>query len=193
MKKVLFLAIVAILFGCKSNEPATFKLDPNAMISIKPATGAWGVKSTILAKSTVIHLSALEIVKQTTEISSIDTIGGIWARSFAKEQRDTSSTPKLLMWATDVISFDGNLQTGFLGNFLQAKDVVFVSYSLSTPQLRDTIAYIPNATLRAAEIIIKQAYIDKNIELMYSTFNTAYSFIPITGAEWRSLKANNQQ
>lgn len=193
MKKLfLLLAIAAIVVSCKTDEPTEFKIKDTDMISIKPAASAKSVA--MKAKSVDDHLSALEIVKQTTEISLIMHGGsyeGIKAgRSFASEQRDTVSTPpKLLMWATDVIDLNGNLQVG-VGGFVDATDVVLVHYELDTPALRDTIAYIPNSILRTAEIAIRAAYEAKDIEACYTLFNTAYTFIPITGYEWRELKAN---
>jgi hypothetical protein len=151
------------------------------MINIKPVAGTkLKVKS---LNDTVAHLTALEIVKQTTIISTPQ-----FGRSFIADQRDTvSTTPKLLMWATDVISLDGNLQT----DWIQTYDVVFVHYSTSSSDpnnVIDTIAYIPNSVLRNAEIAIKAAYEAKDIEACYTLFNTAYTFTPITGAEWRELK-----
>jgi len=195
MKKLfLFLAIAAVLASCKTDEPKVFQIKATDMISIKPATSA--MRAAMRAKSTTGHLSALEIVKKTTEISLImhgGTYEGVKAgRSFASEQRDTiSEMPKLLMWATDVITLDGQLQVG-VGGFIDATDVVFVNYNLSTPKMRDTIAYISNASLRAAETAIRAAYVVKDMEACYAIFNAAYTFVPITGAEWRTLKANNQ-
>ena len=55
-----------------------------------------------------------------------------------------------------------------------------------------SIAYIPNATLRTAETAIRAAYEAKDIEACYTAFNTAYTFTPITGAEWRALKSAGQ-
>jgi hypothetical protein len=182
MKKLFYLLIAVLLIACKGDEPQAFVIKDTDMISIRPAQGtAMKVKRT-----EPTHLSALEIVRQTTIISYIwaDTNKPV-GRSFASEQRDTvSATPKLLMWATDVIMLDGTLQT----DFITATDVVLVHYEDKTPSIRDTIAYIPNATLRAAETAIRAAYEAKNIEACYTAFNTAYTFTPITGAEWRALK-----
>lgn len=196
MKKLIIIALVAIAFAsCEKDEQSAFKVKATDKISIKAAASV--AKSPMQKVSSVYtHLSALEIVKKTTEISLImhgGTYEGIkGGRSFASEQRDTiSATPKLLMWATDVISLDGALGVGN-GGFIDATDVVFVHYNLSTPTLRDTIAYIPNSVLRAAEIGIKAAYEAKNIENCYTLFNEAYTFIPVTGAEWRTLKAAGQ-
>lgn len=185
MKKLLFLAIISLLWSCKATDEPTvkkeFKISATDMISIRPAAGT---KMKVKAENST-HLSALDIVKQ-TDIISLGTYGG---RSFINDQRDTvSSTPKLLMWATDVISLEGNLQT----TFVEAKDVIFARYTLPNWQGLDTIAYIPNATLRTAEIAIKSAYVAKDIDACYKLFNEAYTFTPITGAEWRALKANGQ-
>ena len=200
MKKILFLALVAILFGCKSkdNEPAKpFSIKATDMISIKPASGV-KLKVKSQSDSTIvdtIHLSALEIVKQSLGISFIHVAdNSVWSRTFIKAQRDTiSTTPKLLMWATDVIGADDALQIAgtLIPDWIEATDVVF--QRVLQAGVRDTIAYIPNSTLRTAETSIRTAYANKDIETCYSIFNSAYTFIPITGAEWRVLKAKNQQ
>jgi hypothetical protein len=129
-------------------------------------------------------------VKQTTEISFIwADINKPVGRSFASEQRDTVSVPpKLLMWATDVIMLDGALQT----DFITAIDVVLVHYDQDNFTGKDTIAYIPNSVLRTAETAIRAAYAAQDIEACYTVFNEAYTFTPITGAEWRALKAINE-
>jgi len=193
MKHLFYFLFAALLFAGCEKEPVTkeFKIKDTDMISIKPAQSAYSAP--LKTKATEAHLSALEIVKQTTEISLLDSVGVVYGRSFAPEQRDTiSNPPKLLMWATDVISFDGNLQVGFLGNWIEAIDVVFVHYLDETPNLRDTIAYIPNSVLRTTETAIRAAYEAQDIDECYRLFNDAYTFTPITGAEWRALKANNQ-
>lgn len=195
MKKLIIIALVAIAFAsCEKDETKSFKINATDKISIKPSTSV--AKYPMQKVSSVYtHLSALDIVKQTTEISFVyGTTNLVAARSFASEQRDiTSETPKLLMWATDVISLDGKLQNDFESNFLQARDVVLVHYDNSNVNLRDTIAYVKNSTLRDAEALIVSAYNDKNIDACYSAFNTAYTFIPVTGAEWRALKAQGLQ
>lgn len=187
MKKVLIFTLTLFLISCE-NE-AVFKLDPNAKIYIKPAENGW-VNEAQKVKSNSEHLSALEIVKQATIISTPD-----FERSFIAEQRDSLSTPpKLLMWATDVLTESGLLQTkdntGYVG-FIDTKDVVFVRYSTHSWEpnnVIDTIAYIPNSTLRAAETAIRAAFEAKDIDECYRVFNEAYTFRPITGAEWRALK-----
>lgn len=183
MKKLFYLLIAVVLIACKTDEPQAFVIKDTDMISIRPAASAANAPQKV--KADEAHLSALEIVKQTSAIQY--KYSGIKVeRSFNKTQRDTvSTTPKLLMWATDVITLDGQLQP----EFIEATDVLFVTYeSIFSSTPKDTIAYIPNATLRAAETAIRAAYEDKDIEACYTAFNTAYTFTPITGAEWRALK-----
>lgn len=195
MKKLLYLLVLALIFvGCEK-EPDTkkpFQIQATDMISIKPAILAqhapMRVKSDTILQEPV-HLSALEIVKQTSEMSLRLSWGVYGGRGFIPEQRDTvSNPPKLLMWATDVIRLDGEIET----DFIEATDVVFVHYLDETPNLRDTIAYIPNSVLRAAETAIRAAYEDQDIEECYRLFNDAYTFLPITGEEWRALKLQEQ-
>lgn len=190
MKKTIFLlAIAAIVASCEPNEPKAFSIKDTDMISIRPAASA--ASAPMKVKASEAHLSALEIVKQADGIFTPD-----FERSFIKEQRDTVSTPpKLLMWATDVITLDGTLQTkdntGWVA-WIDTKDVVIIRYTLPNWQGIDTIAYIPNSVLRTAETAIRAAYEAKDIEECYRLFNEAYTFTPITGAEWRALKANGQ-
>lgn len=64
MKKILFLLLAVALFvNCdpKDVPDVKGKLDPNAMILIRPAAG-------VKLKSTVPGLTALEIVEQTVNI-----------------------------------------------------------------------------------------------------------------------------
>lgn len=188
MKQLIITAIICLLVACKADEPKAFQIKDTDMISIKPASTAMSSKQAVKSSS---HLTALEIVKQTVEIRT-----PLFGRSFATEQRDTVSTPpKLLMWATDVITLDGQLQT----DWITATDVVFVKYDSqyigydpSTFSHCDTIAYIPNSVLRIAETAIRSAYSAKDIDACYTLFNNAYTFTPITGAEWRQLKAAGQ-
>ena len=188
MKKTIFLlAIAAIVASCEPNEPKAFSIKDTDMISIRPVASAANAPQKVKADDA--HLSALEIVKQASSIQYRHN-GIKWERSFNESQRDTVSTPpKLLMWATDVITLDGDLQA----EFIEATDVLFVTFeTIFSSAPKDTVAYIPNSVLRAAETSIRAAYEAKDIDECYRLFNEAYTFTPITGAEWRALKANGQ-
>jgi len=188
MKKLFYLLIAVLLIACKGDEPKVFQIDPLATVNIKPAAGTvMKVKSNV----NVEHLTALEIVKQTT-IIQYNFKGDRWERGFESNQRDTISTvPMLKMYGLDIINQEGN----YVPDFIESIDCILIKFDTHAPYgaPRDTIAYIPNATLRAAELIIKQAYEAKNEELILNTFNTAFTFIPISGAEYREFKKNNLQ
>ena len=181
MKKLIYLLLSVALFACTDNIYQSGKT-----INIRPAQGAWNAGAQ-KAKATTGHLSALEIVKQADIMRLIigTSVGDV---GFAS--KDTI-TPCLKRYGTDIISSDGKL----VPDFLEATDCVIERfYDSGTPKFRrDTIAYIPNSVIRAAEIEIKAAYDKKEYDTVYRLFETAFTFQPITGAEWRELKKLNQQ
>lgn len=191
MKKLIYLFLLVGLLACSSNDPKVFKLDSNAMVSIKPAVGAWN-SNYARVKSDIAHLSALEIVEQATNLSAYNIpLSGNQAIGwgFAESQRDTI-TPALKMWGTGIISQNGD----YVPDFIEANDCVIQRVISDYPNpMMDTIAYLPNSVLRAAEIQIKAAFASKDNATVYQIFNTAFTFTPITGSEWRALKANNQE
>lgn len=172
------------MVGCEPNdEPVTeFRLSPDVTIRLIPASSTKSVTRSAT-------LSDLEIVQQADGISFIWN-NEILGRGFADYQRSLNTTPPFLsMLPIDVVI----PETGELNpHFIEAADVIL--YSLYDNDLkRDTIGYIPNATIRQAEQAIKTAYTGENDTAVYALFMTAYKFIPITGEEWRELKdANNQ-
>lgn len=188
MKKLLFLLSVIVLFGC---EKETFKLAPDAMISIRPAVGAWKspIQKVKADEPTYQHLSAMEIVKQSMGISfQNEPIWGTQAvdRGFSESQRDTVSNPPCLkMYGADIIKANGNYDP----SFIEATDCVLLR---TVNNQRDTVGYIPNSVLRAAEIEINAAFSAKDNEAVYRVFNEAFTFLPVTGEEWRALKANSE-
>lgn len=186
MKKFIFLLFAAVLLASCHDEPA-MRLNPEAMISIKPDPKGWN--NTMSLKSAE-HLSALEIVYQTTGMrfkndGMFSSLGAF--RGFADAQRDTSaSNPCLKMWGTDIINGEGE----YTPEFIEGYDVILEHWanSGSTLSKRDTIGYIPNAVLRAAEDSIRIALQNQDTAAVYRIFNDAFTFRPITGAEWLELK-----
>ncbi len=192
MKKLTLLTMLfaLLLVACNSkDEPKKpFQLDPNATINIKPDMRGWNKAPQRVATENPKHLSPLEIVKRTIilawkneELSGKRTI----TRGFAKHQRDTLSNPPMLkMYGTDIIDQDGNYATGFING----KDFILTADDAMT----DTIGYIPNSVIKNARGKIKQAYDNGNNEEVYRLFNEAFTFLPVTGAEWRELKKQEQ-
>lgn len=184
MKKIILLFLISLcMCACsKDDAPDKGKLDSNATINLRPAPGT-------KAEGDNTHLSALEIVKQTTDMH-FQYSSRIWGRGFAPAQRDTI-TPMLKMWGTDIIAQDGTLTP----DFIESTNCVLVRiFNLDKPnQVIDTIAYIPNSVLRDAETKVKDAFSKSDFTTCYQLFNTAFTFIPITGPEWRALQAKGQQ
>lgn len=200
MKKNLLFLFLALLTlaGCRKSSPA---LDGNSKIPIRPAKGV-----ALRSADNPEHLSAIEIVKQTVNLKMMTyRIGAedhgyinkefvVSGMGFAPEQRDYNpEDPKLLMYAFYVI--DDQYNNRLRREFLDAEDVVLERIlDEHTPQERlDTIAYIPNKLLRKAAEDITNAYNRGDFDTVYKLFNDVYRFIPITGKEWRELKAKGEQ
>lgn len=183
MKRIFVLCgMVALLAAC-NKEDNNGKLDPNAMIALNPAPG---VKA-----DDPVHLTAREIVEQTAYLSAEDRDGQPdCRRGFADHQRDLVNN-RLLMYGTDIIDQNGEYVPGFI----ESKDAILIRH-LPSPdpneKVRDTIAYIPNSVLREAEMKIKAAYDQGDYATCYSLFDKAFTFMPITGAEWEALKAEGK-
>lgn len=188
MKKAfILLAIIFALVSCSDDDkPAgKFKLDPTAMIYIKPNFKAQ--KLSFSSRTSEAHLSALEIVKRGTTMRFYNdslAIGDI-AAGFAG--KDTiSTTPAFLRYGTDIINENGFGKPVIVPDFLYAYDIVIEIFKSNTDH--DTIAYIPNSVILNARNNIKAALVAKDTASVYNIFKEAFTFIPITGAEYRQLK-----
>lgn len=184
----LILSCMTLLTSC-DKEVSTGQLDPNAMINIRPGSPIFAQNSAKLRSINASHLSALEIVKQTTNLV-FTYEGDPWARGFSEPQRDTI-TPMLKMWGTDIIDFDGN----YRAKFIESENCILqrIINADKPNMVIDTIAYIPNSTLRSAEARIKEAFAREDYTTCYQVFDSAFVFIPINGAEWEALKAAGNQ
>lgn len=192
MKSIYFFLclLMVSIAGCKEDEPTSGLWDPNATVNIRPVIEHNAQTAHFLkAFKQVAHLSALEIVKQ-TEGMYFQYEGITYDRGFHALQRDTVQ-PCLKMYGTDIIDQEGN----YHAPFIEGVDCVLIRlFYVGTPrEYRDTIAYIPNAVLRAAETRIKAAYAIQDYASCYQVFDSAFVFIPITGQEWQYLKAAHIQ
>ena len=176
MKKILFLLLAVALFvNCdpKDVPEPKGKLDPNAMITIRPAKG-------VQLRSTVTGLTALEVVENANSIqfqshyfdNEYNEVAKIMARQFDAVQKDYE-TPALKMYGYDVISPAGDYYRDFTNAFS-----VYIVYVDNTNKV-DTLAYIPDEVIDAARPLIEQAYNDENYNEVYRLFNEAYTFTPI--------------
>lgn len=172
MKKILFLLIASLAFAsCDKKDLPEPKgqLDPNAMITIRPAKG-------VQLRSTVTGLTALEVVEQAVNIKwqSNWFDNRYWedakdiSRTFIEEHKDYEK-PALLMWGTDIITQEGDFY----------KDFIYGYNVMITDNNNDTIAYIPDAVINTARPLIESAFADENYNEVYRLFNEAFTFIPI--------------
>lgn len=179
MKRIFIAAIIIIIAGCSKENKG--QLDQNAMISI------WPSGATTKAAN---HLSNYEIVRQSESLSFYSpSFTGPGTRGFTQDQRDTINV-RLLMFGSDIIDQFGN----YVPEFIEGNDFV-IRRNLATPiqpPIWDTVAYIPNAVIRAARTTIQKAYTDGDYTEVYRVFNEAFTFIPCSGEEWRALKRTLQ-
>lgn len=174
MKKFLFLLLaVAFFVNCdpKDTPDPKGELDPNAMITIRPAKG-------VQLRSTVPDLTALEIVRQARSMNyqskyfddmDVGEKRNV-ARGFNEETMKDFDTPALKMLGIDVI----NAQGGYIRDFTHATDVFIIT------EVGDTIAYVPDNVIQSARVSIEAAYNDNNYNEVYRLFNEAFTFLPIS-------------
>jgi hypothetical protein len=192
MKKALILlAIIFAIVSCSKDEkPSRFRLDSSAMIYIKPNQNSNSKKLSFSGKYSSEHLSNLEIVKLGTtmrfyndSLSNNECVGGFAGK-------DTiSAVPAFLRYGTDIINENGFGKPYLVPDFIYAYDIVIEIFKSNTDH--DTIAYIPNAVIENARLNIKAALAAKDTASVYTIFNSAFTFIPITGSEYRELKRQN--
>lgn len=183
---ILVLAACAALISCKK-ESNGGRLDPNAQIALNPAPGTKAYDP-----ENPEHLTAKEITERATIISYWNTevtASMAMEREFSPEQRDMVNN-RLLMWGTDVVNAQGELTTVFI----EGCDFILEEWTnRGLPTFKkDTIAYIPNAVIRAAEQKIKAAYAREDYDECYKLMDEAFTYTPITAEEWRELKAAGQ-
>lgn len=198
MKKLLTLLILSsFLFSCKDDDENI--LDIHTPLAIN---GQVQTKST---DAEVLHV----VKNASTMINNDDTERSLgYGENYLYENgitRDIENR-RLLFAGGHVIK--PNVEGPRLGLFItDTRDVIFTSYldaegntidpsTVSIDNIiglqkgRDTIAYIPNKILKAAQEAIIIAFEAEDYETCYALFDSAIVFVPITGAEYRKLKAD---
>lgn len=172
MKKILLLLTIALalLTGCEKDPVVDKgKLDPNAMILIRPAKG-------VQTRAQVAGLTGLEVVEQALNIkwqshwnSNVyyDDAKDV-ARTFMESQKDYE-TPALKMLGIDVITMEGDYY----------RDLTYAFNVVITDVNNDTIAYIPDGVISAAKTKIEAAFNDENYTEVYRLFDEAFTFLPV--------------
>ena len=208
MKKIfLLLFVAAVAFIACSKDDNSSAYDALRPVPIRAAASS----------RAYIHgnlLSGKQVVQQTWCMKGMypdgtPTQGG--GKGFSAEMRDTVN-PALKLLMKDVIftvykNEKPRLETFFLTLrdvvferpiHIENGDTVFCGYdkeyngTILHTTIVDTIAYVPNAQLEAAEKLVRAAYERGEYDRCYQILEKAYTFIPITGAQWRKLKAENK-
>ena len=209
MKKLfllMFAAVTALFISCSKDDNKS-SYDPFRPVPIRAAAGTRAYIQGNL-------LSGKQVVQQTWGMKGkypdgTPTQGG--GKTFTEVMRDTIN-PALKLLMQDVIGKSPDKQSLVLDGFfltlrdvvftrdlhIEGKDTVFCGYyddysgPILKPNIIDTIAYVPNAQLIAAEPLVRAAFEKGDYNECYRILEKAYSFIPITGAQWRKLKAENK-
>ena len=209
MKKLfllIFAAMTALFISCSKDDNKS-SYDPFRPVPIRAAAGTRAYIQGNL-------LSGKQVVQQTWGMKGrypdgTPTQGG--GKLFTDVMRDTIN-PALKLLVKDVIGMSPDRKSHKLGDvFLTLRDVVFErglhiengdttfcgyakDYSgvLKYAHVMDTIAYVPNAQLIAAEPLVRAAFERGDYDECYRILEKAYTFIPITGAQWRKLKTENK-
>ena len=202
----MFAAMTALFISCSKDDNKS-SYDPFRPVPIRAAAGTRAYIQGNL-------LSGKQVVQQTWGMKGrypdgTATQGG--GKLFTDAMRDTINPALKLLMKDVVYSRTGEDVKRLDGFFLTLRDVVFTrdlhvegkdtvfcgyydDYSgpILYPNVMDTIAYVPNAQLIAAEPLVRAAFERGDYDECYRILEKAYTFIPITGAQWRKLKAENK-
>lgn len=203
MKKLILLLLAGLtLWGCKDEDDGL--LDANH-------------KMVIYGRSTPTRsvVDSIEIVLKYAHKVSWDPNDGTipafclgvqeWYYDGGGCQRDFENRRFLFAGGWVIIPEYENL-TPSLGELITTgHDVIFVGIrdtitgelfdlqygdwsSIPKRCVDDTIGYIPNAIMSSACAKIIEAYNKKDYATCYAVFDSAFVFVPTTGAKWRALK-----
>jgi len=173
MKKILFLlvSLVILFYGCDPKDDIVDKgrLDPNAMITLRPAKG-------VKTRATISGLTAIEVVENAVNIkwqshwsnNAYSESTKDIARTFMESQKDYQ-IPALKMLGIDVITSEGEYY----------KDLTYAFNVVITDINNDTIAYVPDDVINTARPLIEAAYNDENYTEVYRLFDEAFVFYAI--------------
>ena len=210
MKKtllLLFAVSTALFVACHKNSPEQPQKQVYDGLRPVPIRAAQGTRAYIYGDM----LTGKQVVQQTWSMEGTRPDGSNTGKAFTAEMRDTVN-PALKLLMKDVVYTTTQDNTPRLeGVFLSLRDVVFCrnihienddttfcgyekdySGSILRVTTQDTIAYVPNAELEKAEPLVRAAFAKGDYEACYKILEKAYTFIPITGAQWRKLKAEKK-
>jgi hypothetical protein len=181
--KIMFVTLIVAIGFFSCEKETKFRLDPTAPVYLN------GREAVSDAKGQEA-LSIKEVIKTATHffsnppfstIKRMGTIGGIC-------ERDTVNN-RIVGYSSWVIDHTGQLIT----EFIETRNYIMVYVDLDNRDINtgvyptDTLAYIPNSVMEAAETDIRAAYEAEDYEECYRLFKEAFIFYPCTGEQYRQL------
>jgi len=171
--KIMLVTLLAIgLFSCE--KETEFRLDPSAPVYLN------GREAVSAAKGQEL-LSIKEVIKRASDFVFLNSLNDLAYGSIDGIcERDTVNN-RIVGYSGWVITADGDLQT----EFIESRNFLLINYDWKT--VRDTLGYIPNSVMEAAETAIRAAYEAEDYKECYRLFKEAFIFYPITGEGYRQL------
>ncbi len=188
--------------GCKDKK-ATF--DPNTRMVVNPESLSKASPSAPYSTDTIVRY-AMEMASTRPDNSSTNIITG--RREITKH--DIVNKKLIVGDLYDVMMYiDNEPQLGWIitddtrefvitawqhengKEWIDAHAVIDLGHKEPKSNgLRDTIGYIPSVVLEKAKRDITEAFNADDYELCSALFEEAFTFVPITGEQWREKKAN---
>lgn len=200
---IILMAIAAVFYACSNdnNTPEQKGLDPNSVISVAikqvqtPQSRALNKKD-----PRFITLYAWDYKCKWKEYdNSTKYITGTDSSSYYRERDAVNWKIRFMGW--DVIT-----ERGEISEFPNCTNIVLrialdvnrnpvkaLNYTGTLDLGRDTIGYIPNEVMKRNLKQLTELFEAGRYEDCYAMFDTAYYFIPITGAEYRALVASGTE
>ncbi len=188
MKKLLLsLAIFALATSCEDKNQV---LDPLAKLAINAPEGSkTETNPKYKTPREVIELTTTFVLENFEYAPDEDYV----ALGISDQQKDYVNM-RILMEGIDVIKDDALSPVIIEGeHFILTTRINQETGEVDpTKPISDTLAYVPNAQLRAVEPLIKAAYEAGEYDQMYEMFQNSLTFIPINGEDFAKLKAEGR-
>lgn len=187
MKGYVFalVALLVVLTSCRKDEGPKY-LDPNTKLNINIRDG--------LRSEGQTPWTPLEVVQKATKLQLIQPGEDVakWTE-INDSQRDY--TRLTITFPSDYIIRSESAkhpERKVLDDFFITSRDVLLTYNRPNFGGLDTVAYIPNATIKKAYKEIHDAWDRRDIESVYRLFQEAFTAIPITGEGYKALKAEGK-
>lgn len=185
-KGIVMTMLVALfaLSGCKEEPKA--KIDGSAFLYMNVKDKGMRIAESDAPKEGVegvdYPFSPRTIVEKSQNLWLKDADGDVVLKGIADEQKDLENA-RIKWWGYDII-----LPNGELNPYLMTSENVTICSGENEDDIKNVMAYIPNAVMKKAWADIQSAYNAGNYDEVYRIFHETYTAIPITPKEYAKLK-----